>query len=134
MTDLDILIDKIHKYHRPSDIYDLCSKILKRTLYFFVIDDGSFSSVTEIVWTSKKRPISIPTIRSEGKMSGVLYVSRKQAIKLKESNFRLAQMPGIKALKMMIKNKEINEVVIQGSNAFLSMDCSEIKGIIDRFA
>lgn len=118
MTDLDILIDKIHKYHRPSDIDDFCSEILKRHLYFFVIDDGSFSSVTEIVWTSKKRPISIPTIRSEGKMFGVLYVSRKQAIKLKESNFRLAQMPGIKALEMMLQNKEVNEVVIQGSNAF----------------
>lgn len=134
MTDLDILIDKIHKYHRPSDIDDLCSEILKRTLYFFVIDDGSFSSVTEIVWTSKERPISIPTIRSEGKMSGVLYVSKKQAIKLKEKNFRLAQMPGIKALEMMLKNKEINAVVVQGSKAFLSIDCSEIKGIIDRFA
>lgn len=134
MTDLDIFIDKIHKYNRSSDIYDLCSKILKGTLYFFVIDDGSFSSVTEIVWTSKERPISIPTILSEGKMSGVLYVSKKQAIKLKENNFRLAQMPGIKALEMMLKNKEINEVVIQGSNASLSMSCSEIQGIIDRFA
>ncbi len=134
MRDLDILIDKIHKYHRPSDIDDLCLKIIKRTLYFFVIDDGSFSSITEIVWTSKERPISIPTILSEGKMSGVLYISKKQAIELKENNFRLSQMPGLKALEMMLKNKDINEVVIQGSNAFLSMDCSEIKGIIDRFA
>jgi hypothetical protein len=59
MTDLEILIDKIHKYHRPSDINDLCLKILKRTVYFFVIDDGSFSSLTEIVWTSKERPMLI---------------------------------------------------------------------------
>jgi hypothetical protein len=134
MTDLDILIDKIHKYHKSSDINDLCSKILKKSLYFFVIDDGSFPSVTEIIWTNKERPISIPTILNEGKMSGVLYVSKKQAIKLKGKNFRLAQMPGINALEMMLKNKEIDEVVIQGSNAFLSMSCSEIKGIIDRFA
>ncbi len=134
MTDLDTLIDKIHESHSPSDINELCSKILKRTVYFFVIDDGSFPPITEIVWTSKERPLSIPTIIKEGKMSGVLYVSKSQAIELKENDFRIAQMPGLKALEMMLEHKDINEVVIQGSNAFLSMDCSEIEGIINKFA
>ena len=134
MTDLEILIDKIHKYHRPSDINDLCLKILKRTVYFFVIDDGSFSSLTEIVWTSKERPISIPTILNEGKMSGVLYLSKENATEMKENNFRIAQMRGIKALEMMCKIKNLNEVIIQGKNAFVSVDCSEIERIINKFA
>ena len=134
MSDLDIIIDKIHEHHRPSDINDLCSKILIRNLYFFVIDDGSFSSLTEIVWTSKERPISIPTILREGKMAGVLYILKSKAIESKENNFRIAQMPGLRAFEMMLENKDINEVVIQGSKAYLSVDCSEIEGIIDKFA
>ena len=134
MTDVDILIDKIHKFHRPSDINEFSSKILKRFVYFFVIDDGSFSSVTEIVWTSKVRPISIPTIHSKGKISGVLYVSKETALTRKEKNIRIAQMRGLNALELMIDIKGINEVIIQGKNALVTMECSEILKIINKFA
>ena len=133
MSDLDKLIDKIHKYHRPSDINDFSSKILKQKVYLFVIDDGSFSSVTEIVWTSKDRPISVPTISNEGIISGVLYVSKETAIALKENRFRIAQMRGLNALKMMCNIKELNEIVIQGKNAHVSLECSEIEKIINKF-
>jgi hypothetical protein len=133
MSDLDKLIDKINKYHRPSDINDFSSKILKQKVYLFVIDDGSFSSVTEIVWTSKDRPISVPTINYEGIISGVVYVSKETAIALKENRFRIAQMRGFNALKIMCNIKELNEVVIQGKNAHVSLECSEIEKIINKF-
>jgi len=134
MSDLDKLIDKIHKYHRISDINDFSSKILKINVYLFVIDDGSFSSVTEIVLTSKDRPISVPTISNEGIISGVLYLSKETAIALKENRFRIAQMRGLNALKMMCNIIELNEVVIQGKNTHVSLECSEIERIINKFA
>jgi hypothetical protein len=81
-----------------------------------------------------ERPISIPTILNEGKMSGVLYLSKENATEMKENNFRTAQMRGIKALEMMRKIKNLNEVIIQGKNAFVSVDCSEIERIINKFA
>lgn len=74
---------------------------MKRNLYFFVIDDVSFSSVTEIVWTSKDRSISIPTISKESKVYGVLYAAKETATAMKENRFKIAHMGGLKALKMM---------------------------------
>jgi len=132
MFDIDKLIDKIHKDHRSSDINDFSSEILKRNLYFFVIDDGSFSSVTEIVWTSKDRPISVPTKKNEGKVSGVLYSSKETAIAQKENRFRIAHMRGLNALKMMSGINGLNEVVIQGKNAHVTLESSEIDRIINK--
>jgi hypothetical protein len=134
MSDIDKLIEKIHKDHRPSDINDFSSEILKRNLYLFVLDDGSFSSVTEIVWTSKDRPISVPTIKNEGKVSGVLYASKEIAIALKEHRFKIAHMNGLNALKMMRGISGLDSVVIQGKNAHVTLECSEINRIIEKFA
>lgn len=133
MSDLDTLIDEIHKYKRNSDIDDFKSEISNSNLYFFVIDDGSFSSVTEIVWTSKERPISIPTISKEDTVFGVLYVSKEMAISMKEERFRIVHTRGLKALEMMIGINEVNVIIFQGRNAHVAMECSEIKEIINYF-
>jgi hypothetical protein len=134
MLDIDKLIDKIHKDHRSSDINDFSSEILKRNLYFFVINDGSFSSATEIVWTGKDRPISVPTIKNKDKVSGVLYLSKETAIAHKENRFKIANMRGLNALKMMSNVNGLNEVVIQGKNAHVTLESSEIDRIMNKFA
>ena len=133
MINIDLLIDNIDKYQNISDINDFKTEILKRYLYFFVINDGSFKSVTEIVWTSKTRPVTIPTI-SEGKeIYDVLYVTKKVALSHKENRFRIASMKGLAALDMMRKLKDVTKVIIQGTNSFVYLDHKEIDDIINKY-
>jgi hypothetical protein len=126
MNKIDELIEKISNYQNPTDIDEFKSEILKRKLYLFVIDDGSFLPVTEIIWTGKDRPVSIPTIKHEGKISSVLYSSKETANDSKEDRFRISYMNGLKALQMMRNIRGLNEVIIQGKNAHVRIGLSEI--------
>ena len=134
MNKIDKLIEKINNFQNPSDIDEFKSEISRRRLYFFVIDDVSFSTVTEIVWTGKDRPISIPIIKREGKMSSVLYSSKATAKDSKEDRFRISHMKGLEALKMMRNIQGLNEVVIQGKNRHARIGLSEIDILLNNFA
>ena len=43
--DVNVLIDRFSESGNFSDLEDLVSKIADKTVYFFVIDDGSYSTV-----------------------------------------------------------------------------------------
>ena len=133
MNKIDELIEKINNYQNPSDRDELKTEILKSKLYFFVIDNGTFSTVTEIVWTGKDRPVSIPTIKHGGKMSSVLYSSKETANYNKKDRFRISYMNGLKALEMMRNIKGLNEVIIQNKNMYVTIDLSEIDILLKSF-
>ncbi len=90
--------------------------------------------MTEIVWTGKDRPVSIPTIKHEGKMSSVLYSSKETANDNKEDRFRISYMNGLKALKLMRNIQGLNEVIFQGKNMSVTIGLSEIDILLNSFA
>ncbi len=132
MADLDKLIEDINNYQRRSDIDEFKSELLQNYLYFFLIDDGSFKQVTEIVWTSKDRPVNVPLINEENETYGVLYTSKKNAMNSMEDRFVISYMKGPKALKFMRGIKNLTQVIVQGKNTFVHLDRTTIDEILSR--
>jgi len=132
MANLDKLIENIHNYQRRSDIDEFKSELLKGFLYFFLINDGSFKQVTEIVWTGKERPVNVPLINEEGETYGVLYTNKRNAMNSKEDRFVIASMKGPKALELMRGIKNLTQVIIQGNGMFVYLDRSSIDEILNK--
>jgi hypothetical protein len=119
---IDSLIDKIVKDHNKSD-YELCLKLISNIkLYFFVIDDGTFSAVDEIVFSGKDRPVSLPIIKDNCKNISVLYTSKELALKHIQKGFRVSYtIKGIDAIKFQYSSKDVNEIVLQGNNGHVCL-------------
>ena len=127
---IDSLIDKIVKDHNKSD-YELCLKLISNIkLYFFVIDDGTFSAVDEIVFSGKDRPVSLPIIKDNCKNISVLYTSKELALKHIQKGFRVSYtIKGIDAIKFQYSSKDVNEIVLQGNNGHVCLDEKTIKNL-----
>ena len=129
---IESLIDRIVKENDTTDYEQLFDQMIKMKLYFFVIDDGSFSSVDEIVFSGKDRPITIPAIQEGDKKSAVLYTSKEVALKYIQKGFRVSHtLKGIDALKFLYDGKGVNEIILQGNGGHIILSKSLVKKLIN---
>lgn len=128
---IDSLIDKIINYQNETDYKELLESILKVKLYFYVIDDGTFTGLDEVVTTSKDRPVSIPIIKKNSKTISVLYTSKKLAEESIQEGFKISHTTkGIDAVKFQYAAKDVDEIVLQGKNGHVYLDKATINKLI----
>lgn len=128
---IDSFIDQISEMDKGAALNGISELIDDQFLYFFLIDDGSFSRVIEIVNVDKDRPVTVPTINTGKKQFAVLYTNKKMAMEKKESNFKLAYARGKKAFEFAQSAKNINGLYLQGTNSWIEISKEDIKNIIN---
>lgn len=133
MNRLDQLINDINENQNDSDIHEFKSIFPTSKFYFYLINDGSFASVDEIVSTSKERPIAIPIINEGIHSYGVLYAVKETAIANKEKRFRLSSIKGLEAIELMYGTNKITEIVVQGSKAKIYLRPKDLIDIVNIF-
>ena len=62
ILNIDTFIDQISEMDKKIVLSRISELIENQFLYFFLIDDGSFSRVAEIVNVDKDRPVKVPII------------------------------------------------------------------------
>ena len=127
---IDSFIDQISGMDKKKALKGILELIDDQFLYFFIIDDGSFSRVTEIVNVDKDRPVTIPMINTGDKQFAVLYTNKKTAMEKKESNFKLAYARGKNAFGFVQSAKKFDGLYLQGTNSYVEITKEDIKKII----
>lgn len=128
---IDALIDKIVKYQNQTDYDELLNIIHNVKLYFYVIDDGTFTGLDEIVNIGKDRPVSIPIIKRESKNISVLYTSKKLAVEHIQEGFKISHtIKGIDSIKFQYSANDVDEIVLQGRNSHVYLDKDSINRLI----
>ena len=113
-----------------TTLRSLCEFLRDKWVYCYVIDDGDFVEglgVKEMVFTSRDRPINIPTVNENGLHNAVLYIHESTAIKRIKPEYRVGQMKGDKAYKMFLGVKSITGMIIQGQDAWVSFPVSYLE-------
>lgn len=127
---IDSFIDQISEVSKKTALKRISELIDDQFLYFFLIDDGSFSRVTEIVNVDKDRPVTIPIINTGDKQFAVLYTNKKTAMEKKENNFKLAYAKGKKAFGFVQSAKKFDGLYLQGTNSYAEILKEDINKII----
>ena len=127
---IDSFIDQISEVGKKTALKRISKLIDNQFLYFFLIDDGSFSRVSEIVNVDKNRPVTIPMINTGDKQFAVIYTNKKTAIEKKESNFKLAYAKGKKAFGFAKSAKNSYGLYLQGTNSYVEISKEDIEKII----
>ncbi len=128
--DTEQTLEIISATNSVSTLRSLCQFLQDKWVYFYVIDDGSFVDavgIEELVFTSKKRPVNIPTVYVNDLHNAVLYIHKSTAIERIKPEYRIGQMKGDKAYKMFLGEESITGMIIQGHDAWLSFPVSYLE-------
>uniref|UniRef100_UPI0013D8B65B hypothetical protein n=1 Tax=Endozoicomonas acroporae TaxID=1701104 RepID=UPI0013D8B65B len=113
--DTEQTLEIISATNSVSTLRSLCQFLQDKWVYFYVIDDGSFVDgvgIEELVFTSKKRPVNIPTVYVNDLHNAVLYIHKSTAIERIKPEYRIGQMKGDMAYKIredrLLTHRSIN--------------------------